>query len=246
MPICRSKLVRSQFSPRKHQDWWPAPATSFDCQIDSDANQSIFFCNSFSGSANWCIPLYWLLCSMYKMSTVFLIVRPTRFKSFFSLCEQFWSFRAKNMRSPCHLGRSKFLANSPRHLQPLVAAGPWKCVNTRQVSTLDSTKKHRCRLSYQEYYCCMHCTYLSLYSIYNYTSHNSHVRIFHILYTSTSFSQFSSQGSVLIIARPEPKVAARLGPRSTGEISAIRIRQSNFSFISWMNISNDFSSQPQK
>ena len=90
---------------------------------------------------------------------------------FFSLCEQFWSFRAKNMRSPCHLGRSKFLADSPRHLQPLVAAGPWKCVNTRQVSTLDSTKKHRCRLSYQEYYCCMHCTYLSLYSIYNYTSH---------------------------------------------------------------------------
>ena len=68
----------------------------------------------------------------------------------------------------------------------------------------------------------------------------SHVCIFHILllYSNTPFSQFSSQGSVLTIARPEPKVAARFGPRSAGESSAIRIRQSNFSFKSWMNVSS--------
>ena len=42
VPICWSKLVRSQFSPRKHQDWWPAPAASFDCQIDSVANWCVF------------------------------------------------------------------------------------------------------------------------------------------------------------------------------------------------------------
>ena len=145
VPICRSKLVRSQFSPRKHRDWWPAPAASFDCQIDS--------------VANWCVLqlIFWFCQQMHtallaslsvvcKMSI--LIVRPTRCTLFFSLCdERFWSFRAKNMRSPCHLGRSKFLADSPRHLQPLVAAGPWKCLKSFNFG------QHKCD---QRYYYCMY------------------------------------------------------------------------------------------
>lgn len=141
------------------------------------------FCNSFSGSANRCIPLYWLLCPWY-VECQFLIVRQTRCTSFFSLCERFWSFRAKSMRSPCHLGRSKLLADSPRHLQPLVAAGPWKCLKSFNFG------QHKCD---QQYCYCMYwrtsCTndcryclitilylllqyiYIYIVIIYHYTSH---------------------------------------------------------------------------